>query len=160
MSVIKASRLNTYADQDNRKILLTPLLPFNTKAKDKGKAVSWSYLQHDSIQSNSESLQTDQHLFVPSVTRWRTLKSNRVLSIFLGKTIMARSQFWIYFFSIFLTMQATTHPRRPEAMLTAALPPPSYSTIIHPCSQEWHKNKHFIHKYLYTACSEQHSASL
>lgn len=40
MSVIKASRLNTYADQDDRKMLLTPLLPFNTKAKAKGKAVS------------------------------------------------------------------------------------------------------------------------
>lgn len=36
---LKASHI---PDQDNRKILLTPLLPFNTKAKDKGKAASWS----------------------------------------------------------------------------------------------------------------------
>lgn len=161
MSVIKASRLHTYQTKTTGKYSWPLFCPLIRRPRTKEKLRPDLNLQRHSIQSNSESLQTDQHLSVPSGSRWRTPKYNRVLSTFHGETVMARSQFWIYFFFLFFNnANATTHPRRPEAMLTAALPPPSYWTIIHPCSQEWHKNKHVIHKYLYTACPEQHSASL
>lgn len=101
MSVIKASRLNTYQTKTTGKHSWPLFCPLIQRPRTKEKLrpdLTSNTIQFKATLNNSESLQTGQHLFMPSVTRWRTQKSNRVLPIFLGKTIVARSQFWIFFF--------------------------------------------------------------
>lgn len=89
-SVTKASGLNTRADQDTRNMPWPLFCPFTPR--ESWRAASWPQLHH--LSNCSESLQPNRHQLVPSITRRRTLGSNRVH--FPWKTIMATSQFWLF----------------------------------------------------------------